>query len=211
MATEVIRIAVVDDHTLFREGLVSLLTKGSQRFQVIWQASSGVEFLEKLEEDFPEVVLMDISMPVMDGIEATTRAVSLYSGIRIIALSMYGEQEYYLKMIQAGAKGFLRKDSDIEEVAQTILKVSQGENCFSQEMLYSLVTQPPVIRDEILSEREIQILGLICHGLSAAEIAKQLFLSKRTVEKHRANILDKTRCRNTANLVAWAMKNNYGT
>jgi len=211
MATEVIRIAVVDDHTLFREGLVSLLTKGSQRFQVIWQASSGVEFLEKLEEDFPEVVLMDISMPVMDGIEATTRAVSLYSGIRIIALSMYGEQEYYLKMIQAGAKGFLRKDSDIEEVAQTILKVSQGENCFSQEMLYSLVTQPPVMRDEILSEREIQILGLICHGLSAAEIAKQLFLSKRTVEKHRANILDKTRCRNTANLVAWAMKNNYGT
>ncbi|HNZ68510.1 MAG: response regulator transcription factor [Prolixibacteraceae bacterium] len=211
MATEVIRIAVVDDHTLFREGLVSLLTRGSQRFQVIWQASSGVEFLEKLEEDFPEVVLMDISMPVMDGIEATTRAVSLYSGIRIIALSMYGEQEYYLKMIQAGAKGFLRKDSDIEEVAQTILKVSQGENCFSQEMLYSLVTQPPVIRDEILSEREIQILGLICHGLSAAEIAKQLFLSKRTVEKHRANILDKTRCRNTANLVAWAMKNNYGT
>ncbi len=211
MATEVIRIAVVDDHTLFREGLVSLLTRGSQRFQVIWQASSGVEFLEKLEEDFPEVVLMDISMPVMDGIEATTRAVSLYSGIRIIALSMYGEQEYYLKMIQAGAKGFLRKDSDIEEVAQTILKVSQGENCFSQEMLYSLVTQPPVMRDEILSEREIQILGLICHGLSAAEIAKQLFLSKRTVEKHRANILDKTRCRNTANLVAWAMKNNYGT
>jgi len=89
MATEVIRIAVVDDHTLFREGLVSLLTRGSQRFQVIWQASSGVEFLEKLEEDFPEVVLMDISMPVMDGIEATTRAVSLYSGIRIIALSMY--------------------------------------------------------------------------------------------------------------------------
>ena len=204
-------IAVVDYHTLFREGLVSLLTRGSQRFQVIWQASSGVEFLEKLEEDFPEVVLMDISMPVMDGIEATTRAVSLYSGIRIIALSMYGEQEYYLKMIQAGAKGFLRKDSDIEEVAQTILKVSQGENCFSQEMLYSLVTQPPVMRDEILSEREIQILGLICHGLSAAEIAKQLFLSKRTVEKHRANILDKTRCRNTANLVAWAMKNNYGT
>ena len=211
MATEVIMIAVVDYHTLFREGLVSLLTRGSQRFQVIWQASSGVEFLEKLEEDFPEVVLMDISMPVMDGIEATTRAVSLYSGIRIIALSMYGEQEYYLKMIQAGAKGFLRKDSDIEEVAQTILKVSQGENCFSQEMLYSLVTQPPVMRDEILSEREIQILGLICHGLSAAEIAKQLFLSKRTVEKHRANILDKTRCRNTANLVAWAMKNNYGT
>ncbi len=153
---------------------------------------------------------MDISMPLMDGIEATLKATALYPCIRIIALSMYGEQEYYLKMIQAGAKGFLRKDSDIDEVAQTILKVKHGENCFSSEMLYTLVTKPPVVRDEILSDREIQILELICHGFSTGEIAGKLFLSKRTVEKHRANILDKTQCRNTANLVAWAMKHQYG-
>jgi len=208
---DITRIAVVDDHTLFREGLVSLLTKSSYRFQVIWQASSGVEFLEKLKEEFPDVVLMDISMPEMDGIEATIKASTLYPGIRIIALSMYGEQEYYLKMIQAGAKGFLRKDSDIGEVAQTILKVKNGSNCFSPEMLYTLVTKPPVVRDEILSEREIQILELICHGFSAGEIADKLFLSKRTVEKHRANILDKTQCRNSANLVAWAMKHHYAS
>jgi len=112
-------------------------------------------------------------------------------------------------MIQAGAKGFLRKDSDIDEVSQTIIRVMAGENCFSNEMLLSLVTQPPILRDEILSEREIQIVELICAGLPAGEIAEKLFLSKRTVEKHRANILEKTRCRNTANLVAWAMRNNY--
>ncbi|HNQ38534.1 MAG TPA: response regulator transcription factor [Prolixibacteraceae bacterium] len=209
MKSDEITLAVVDDHKLFREGLVSLLRKNTPQFRVLWEASSGTEFLQKLDSAVPDVVLMDISMPGMDGIEATSRALALYGSLRIVALSMYGEQEYYLKMIQAGAKGFLRKDSDIDEVSQTILRVMAGENCFSNEMLLSLVTQPPLLRDEILSEREIQIVELICAGLPAGEIAEKLFLSKRTVEKHRANILEKTRCRNTANLVAWAMRNNY--
>lgn len=204
-----IKIAVVDDHKLFREGLVSLLTRSNSRFRVIWEASDGKQFLEKLKTEFPDVILMDISMPEMDGIEATVQAIARYPEIRIIALSMYGEKEYYLKMIQAGVKGFLRKDSDIDEVIRTIDTVLEGGNCFSQEMLYSLVTQRPVIRDEILSDREIQIVELICYGYSAGEIADKLFLSKRTVEKHRANILDKTNCKNTAKLVAWAMKNNF--
>jgi len=205
----IIKIAVVDDHKLFREGLVSLLSKSNKQFKVIWEASDGKNFLEKLKTEFPDIVLMDISMPEMDGIEATITAIAHYPEIRIIALSMYGEREYYLKMIQAGVKGFLRKDSDIDEVIKTITKVHDGENCFSQEMLYSLVTQRPVIKDEILSDREVQIVELICYGFSAGEIADKLFLSKRTVEKHRANILDKTNCNNTAKLVAWAMKNNF--
>jgi DNA-binding NarL/FixJ family response regulator len=205
----IIKIAVVDDHKLFREGLVSLLSNSNDQFKVVWEACDGKNFLEKLKTEFPDIVLMDISMPEMDGIEATITAISQFPEIRIIALSMYGEKEYYLKMIQAGVKGFLRKDSDIDEVVKTITKVYEGENCFSQEMLYSLVTQRPVIKDEILSDREIQIVELICYGFSAAEIANKLFLSKRTVEKHRANILDKTNCNNTAKLVAWAMKNNF--
>jgi DNA-binding NarL/FixJ family response regulator len=205
-----IKIALVDDHKLFREGLVSLLLKSNNRFHVIWQASNGVEFLEKTAIEFPDVVLMDISMPEMDGIEATVAAIKRFPDIRIIALSMFGEREYYLKMIQAGVKGFLQKDSDIDEVVRVIIKVNGGENCFSQEMLYTLVTQRTVMKDEVLSEREIQIVELICFGLSASEIAEKLFLSKRTVEKHRANILDKTNCKNTAKLVAWAMKNNFG-
>jgi DNA-binding NarL/FixJ family response regulator len=205
----IIKIAVVDDHKLFREGLVSLLSKSNNRFKVVWEACDGKNFLEKLKTEFPDIVLMDISMPEMDGIEATITAIAQFPEIRIIALSMYGEKEYYLKMIQAGVKGFLRKDSDIDEVVKTITKVYEGENCFSQEMLYSLVTQRPVIKDEILSDREIQIVELICYGFSAGEIASKLFLSKRTVEKHRANILDKTNCNNTAKLVAWAMKNNF--
>ena len=205
---ENIRIAVVDDHKLFREGLVSLLAKTSPSFEIIWEASNGAEYLEKLRSTIPDIVLMDVSMPVMDGIEATITSLSLYPSLKIIALSMYGEKEYYLKMIHAGTRGFIRKDSDISEVTQAIYKVFQGDKYFSQDMLISLVTHPPVIRDEILSEREIQIVELICHGYSAIEIADKLFLSKRTVEKHRANILNKTHCRNTAKLVAWAMQNN---
>ncbi len=205
---EKITIAVVDDHALFREGLVSLLLKSDPCLDVIWEAANGAEFLEKLKTGVPDITLMDISMPVMDGIEATLSALSLYPSLRIVALSMYGEQEYYLKMIQAGVRGFIRKDSYITDVVHTIRKVYAGENCFSQEMLVSLVTHRPIIKDEILSERELQILELICHGYPAGEIAGKLFLSKRTVEKHRANILNKTQCRNTANLVAWAMKNN---
>ncbi len=205
---EKIKVAVVDDHTLFREGLVSLLAASDSRLEVIWQACNGAEYLEKLESGAPDVTLMDISMPVMDGIEATLTALARFPALRIIALSMYGEQEYYLKMIQAGVKGFLRKDSYIDEVVQAVIRVHRGESCFSQDMLVSLVTHRPVIKDEILSERELQILELICHGYPAGEIAGKLYLSKRTVEKHRANILNKTHCRNTANLVAWAMKNN---
>lgn len=204
-----IKIAVVDDHTLFREGLVTLLLKANPRFDVIWEACNGGEFLEKCKTNLPDIVLMDISMPGMDGVEATSGAVSAYPSIRIIALSMFGEQEYYLKMIQAGAKGFLRKDSDIDEVVRAVVRVYEGENCFSEDMLYSLVVQKQAPRQEILSEREIQILELICHGFSAVEIADKLFLSKRTVEKHRSNILEKTGCRNTARLVAWALKNNF--
>ncbi len=204
-----IRLAVVDDHTLFREGLVSLLKKGGGRFEVAWEACNGHEFLEKIAQDLPDVVLMDISMPVMDGVEATQTALTRFPELRIVALSMFGEQEYYLKMIQAGARGFLRKDSDIDEVAEVICKVYNGVNCFSQEMLYSLVTHRPEMSGAVLSEREIQILEWICRGLSAHEIADKLCLSRRTVEKHRANILEKTNCRNTAQLVVYAMKNKF--
>lgn len=204
-----IRLAVVDDHTLFREGLVSLLKKGGGRFEVAWEACNGREFLEKIAQDLPDVILMDILMPVMDGVEATQTALARFPELRIVALSMFGEQEYYLKMIQAGAKGFLRKDSDIDEVAEVICKVYNGVNCFSQEMLYSLVTHRPEMSGAVLSEREIQILEWICRGLSAHEIADKLCLSRRTVEKHRANILEKTNCRNTAQLVVYAMKNKF--
>lgn len=204
---------LVDDHTLFRNGLKMLINK-SFGFEVCSEASNGVEFLDKLENNQPDVVLLDISMPEMDGTEATRIALERYPRLQIITLSMYGEEDYYFKMVSFGVKGFLLKNSDISEVLDALRNVCNGGNHFSAELLSNLrmslretkETQKFKLIDEI-SEREKEILVLICKGMSNQEIADSLFISKRTVDKHRANILAKTTCKNTANLVVYAIKN----
>jgi len=154
---------------------------------------------------------MDINMPEMDGIEATREGLKLNPDIKIIALSMYGEEEYYYKMVDAGAKGFVLKDSDISEVKDAILTVSRGGSYFSQELLYHVIlkfkNRESESKSASLSKREKEILLKICEGLSNQEIAESLFISKRTVDKHRANLLDKTNSKNTASLILFAIKN----
>jgi len=154
---------------------------------------------------------MDINMPEMDGIEATRKALRINPEIDIIALSMYGEEEYYYKMVDAGAKGFLLKDSDISEVKDAIISVRRGGNYFSQELLYHVIQKIKNREYESktanLSKREKEILFKICEGLSNQEIAETLFISKRTVDKHRANLLGKTNSKNTASLILFAIKN----
>jgi DNA-binding NarL/FixJ family response regulator len=207
----VINIVIVDDHSLFRNGMKLLLnTTGS--FNVIAEPSNGKDFMALLDTTSPDVVLMDINMPEMDGIEATTRALEKCPGIKIICLSMYGEEEYYYKMIEAGVSGFLLKNSDINEVKTAIETVYKGGKFFSQELLYNVVkniktTQTNQELLENLSDREIEVLKQICIGLSNQEIADILHISKRTVDKHRANLLDKTNSKNTAHLVMYAIKN----
>jgi DNA-binding NarL/FixJ family response regulator len=206
-----ISIIIVDDHSLFRNGL-KLLLSNAGNFVVLAEASNGKEFVDMLGSLSPEIVLMDISMPVMDGIEATTLALSMNPNIKIICLSMYGEEEYYYKMIEAGVSGFLLKNSDINEVQNAINTVYEGGKYFSQELLYSVVrniktTQTNHEAVESLSEREMEVLKQICIGLSNQEISEILHISKRTVDKHRANLLDKTNSKNTAHLVMYAIKN----
>jgi DNA-binding NarL/FixJ family response regulator len=208
---ENIKLAIVDDHTLFRNGLKLLLSKSaSNLIGDIFEATNGVEFLNLIENQNIDIVLMDISMPEMDGIEATEKALEKNSNLRIIALTMFNDDDYYLKMIQAGVKGFLLKESDIQEVVYVIKTVHQGNSFFPVDILCKLLkAKEQMIPDgEALSERELEILQLISEGLSNSEIAQKLYLSKRTVDKHRSNILMKTNCKNTANLVMYAVKNN---
>jgi len=204
-----ISVIVVDDHQLFREGL-KLLLNVIPEIGEIYQASDGIEFLKILEEVTPDIVLMDIDMPKMDGIEATRKALDRYPDLKVIALSMFGDDEYYMKMIEAGAKGFIVKNSDIEIVEQAISKVMDGQNYFSSDVMATLVMHLNQRKNEELknelSERESEILYLICKGFSNQEIADSLFLSKRTVDKHRENILFKTNSKNTASLVLYALK-----
>ncbi|HRR94344.1 MAG TPA: response regulator transcription factor [Bacteroidales bacterium] len=204
------RIIIVDDHHLFRNGL-RLLIEAFPEFEITGEASNGREFLEIIRSTPADVVLMDINMPETDGVEATRAVMKIRPDIHVIALSMYGEEDYYYRMTEAGAKGFLLKDSDISEVRDAILTVQKGGSYFSQELLHNVIQKIKHRESETkvanLSKREKEILLKICEGLSNQEIAEALFISKRTVDKHRANLLDKTNARNTASLILYAIKN----
>jgi len=205
------KIIIVDDHTLFRNGL-RILLNNLENYRVIGEAANGRQFLNLLETEVPDLVLLDINMPVMDGIEAATIAHEKYPDLKIITLSMYGEEDYYYKMVNAGVKGFVLKNSDIKEVKTALDVVYDGGSFFSSELLQNLVNslkssaKSKETHNE-LSEREMEILILICQGLSNQEIGDKLFISKRTVDKHRANILEKSDSKNTAQLVVYAIRN----
>ncbi len=206
-----IAVIIVDDHTLFRNGL-KILLDNFENIKIVGEASDGKEYLDKIHTIKADIVLMDINMPVMDGIEATKKSLVKFPDLKIIALSMYGDAEYYYKMIDAGVKGFLLKNSDIKEVVDAIEKVNIGENYFSQELLYNVVKNiNPIEKTKKqkvkLSKREIEVLKQICKGLSNQEIADVLSISKRTVDKHRANLLSKTLSKNTASLVMYSIEN----
>jgi DNA-binding NarL/FixJ family response regulator len=208
---DVIRVVLADDHTLFRNGLKMLLS-GYSDIQVVGEASDGEMLLNLLSRTATDVVLLDIEMPIINGFEATGYIKEHYPGVNIISLSMYGEEEYYYRMIEAGARGFLLKSSEINEVITAIHKVCKGSTYFSSEILYNVVkninTTGKVDNSKLhLSDREKEVLELICKGMSNQEIADSLFISKRTVEKHRASLLSKTNTKNTAQLVMYAIEN----
>ena len=199
------KIILVDDHSLFRNGLRGLLA-AHPGYEVVGEAASGEEFLAMLPALAADVAFMDIAMPGMAGDEATVQALGLQPDLKIITLSMYGEEVYYTRMMTAGAKGFLLKDSDFSEVIEAIDTVSAGGSYICHELLVQLTgrlhtpqrAQSLLDGGEELSSRE--------QAVSNQDIADELFISKRTVDKHRANILEKTGCKNTANLVVYAIK-----
>lgn len=206
-----IKVILADDHNLFRNGL-KLLLSGHDRIRVVAEASDGEQLLELLHITPADVVLIDIEMPVMNGIEATRAIVELFPAIKLISLSMYGEEEYYYRMIEAGVKGFILKSSEITEVIKAIEMVAEGNTYFSSDVLYNVVKNIKNVSHLpknllTLSSRECEVLEQICKGLSNQEIADVLFISKRTVEKHRASLLSKTNTKNTAQLVMHAIEN----
>ena len=214
-----IRIALVDDHSLFRKGLKVLLSSRKD-FSVVVDAGSGEEFLSLLGEARPDVVFMDYAMPEMNGAETTRRALELLPDLKVITLSMFGDNAYYSQMMSSGAKGFLLKDSEFSEVVEAVETVYGGGTYFSASLLESLSHSmrsagaagrqgDDIAESDRLSEREIEVLVAICQGLSTQEIADKMFISKRTVDKHRANILDKSGCKNTASLVVYAIRNGF--
>lgn len=202
-----ISVAIVDDHQLFRNGL-KFIIENEEDMEVVIEASNGKQFLDYLENLKPDVVLMDINMPEMDGVETTRRALEKYPDLHIIILSMYDDVEYYNTMIDLGVKGFILKDIDNDELASALRRVYNGGSYFSQELLLSLIKNKPAEQGIDLTRREKEVLELICKGYSNQQISEELFISQRTVERHRSSLLFKTNSKNSVSLVVFAIKNN---
>ncbi|MFA5418884.1 MAG: response regulator transcription factor [Bacteroidales bacterium] len=202
-------ILIVDDHTLFRNGL-KLLLKHYAPENVIIESENGEEAVSRSMQTIPDIILMDINMPVMNGIEATRKILQTHPDACIIALTMHGDESYYHQMIDAGAKGFLMKNSKPDEVLTAMERVCAGKHYFPEEILYSVIRKMNKDDQESgtvqFSTREKEVMLLICKGLSNHEIGKELFISKRTVDNHRASLLEKTQSKNTAQLVIYAIK-----
>lgn len=209
-----IRVVVTDDHTIIRDGIKSLLER-DQGLVVVGEASNGNELLELLAHTPADVVLMDINMPHMDGIAATRQVLKLYPDTKVIALSMLNNMPVVEKMIQSGASGYLLKTSSKEELSSAIQLVASGTTYICSDLSLAMLnksaspgkpTEATASRGSILSKRELEVLALIAEGYTNAAIAEKLFTSKRTIETHRQNIIEKTQTKNTANLIKYAIQ-----
>lgn len=210
-----LNLVLVDDHTLFRDGLKYVLNQVDY-INVVGEASNGREYLELLDKTVPDITLMDIAMPGMNGVEATREAIKKNPNLKIIALTMFDDEKYYYDILHAGAKGFVLKDSDSEVLLSAILSIAKGENYFSNEVLLKVIRSytnfaEPVdkgaVKKSELTAREVQILKMICNGQTNKEIAETLSLNQRTVEGIRGSLLNKTKTTNSLNLVLYAIEN----
>jgi DNA-binding NarL/FixJ family response regulator len=206
-----LKIFIVDDHEFFRSGLKMVINR-LKYAKVTGEAANGKEFLDLLSKNEPDIVLIDIQMPSMNGIEATRLALEEFPDLKIVALTMFDDEEYVQSMIDAGAKGFLLKNITREVLDQALQAVQSGKNYYSPELweffTKKVVREPRQEEDEIqFTRREKEILQLICDGLNNKEIADSLFISERTVVGHKSNLLAKTNCKSSVGLLSYAIKN----
>ena len=209
-------IVLVDDHLIFRQGLKSLITFENIG-TVISEASDGIEFLNLLTISPPDLVIMDIEMPVLNGLEATRQAILANPDLKILILTMLNDKTNYQELVNAGAMGFVLKTSGKQDFEKAIQAISLGGNYFSSEILRQIIVQQhqntstntstPNTSNAQFTARENEVLQLLCKGLSVTEIADKLFLSAKTIESHRSTLLKKTNSKNTINLILFAFKN----
>jgi len=205
---EIISVIIADDHIIFRKGLATILNE-IPSVKVVAETSNGHELLDVLKTKSADVILMDIKMPGMDGIEATKKVKNKYPETQIIALTMHEEIGYFNKMIEAGASGFLLKNTNKDQLEKAIYAVFAGDNYFAEEFVISVNKPIPsqVVVNVNLSQREKEILDYICKGFSNSEIARSLGLSQRTIDGHRSRLFEKTGAKNAPHLVLFAVKN----
>jgi two-component system response regulator NreC len=212
-----IKIFLADDHELIRTGIRNLL--GSNKdFQIVGESGDGEETIRKVRDVKPDVVVIDISMPGMSGIEVTKHLREKFPAVKVLVLTMHENVEYVYQIFKSGAGGYLLKNAGKEEITSAIYAVARGEKFFSprvSELMISGYMKQAERRDSqspdsTLTKREEEILRLIAKGLNNQQISSQLFISPRTVDTHRTNIMQKLDIHDAANLVRYALENGYG-
>jgi DNA-binding NarL/FixJ family response regulator len=207
------QVLIVEDHTILREGLRSLLS-GHTDFEIIGEATDGREAIRTVEKLQPDIVLMDLSMPRMDGIEAIREIKRHSPKIKILALTVHKTEEYILATLEAGAEGYLLKDTTHTELIKAMQTILQGNRYLCPSISDQIIegylqgrkTNKPQSVYDTLTPREKEILKLIGEGYKNKEIAGQLFISIKTVEKHRSNLMEKLQLHNSAAVTSYAMK-----
>lgn len=205
-----IKLIIADDHELFRKGLAELLRKHGG-IKIVKSVADGLEFMALVNSPFEaDIVLLDITMPNMDGFQVLKELKNSNSDIKPIVISMHNDGNYIAKCAKMGAYGYLLKNTDEDELILAIRTVGNGKKYFgaeiSEKMINFMSTQS--ISENVLSNKETEVLGLIAKGLTTKEIAAKLFVSSRTIETHRANILKKLEVKNSAELIKKATKMN---
>lgn len=215
---KIIRIAIADDHQLFRAGIIMILRE-DPNFLIVQQASNGEELLNGIIDSRPDVILLDLEMPVLSGRETLLEIHKINPDIRVLILTMHNNEAFILQMMELGANGYLIKNTDPDEVVQAIYKVVQSEYYFSDKvslaMLQRMSNTEVELRNQLteqeLSKREIEVLLLICQERTTVEIGEALFLSPKTIEGYRKVLMDKTGAKNMAGLVLFAVRHGLYT
>ncbi len=213
-----IKIAIADDYKIYRDGLKVGLS-ADEKLEVISEADNGEDLLKLIEVNTPDVIIMDLKMPIMDGMEATTIVRKKYPHVKVLVVTMYDDDKFIIHMMENGANGYLLKNADPDEIIKSIYSVYENGYYFNdlvnKALLKKLVLKnnlkPSFNQNVELTERELQVLKLICEEKTAAEIAKEIFLSPRSVEGIRQRLIEKVGVRNTAGLVMFAVKSGIAT
>ena len=208
-----VRILIAEDHTIVRKGLCSIL-KNEKDIDVIGEAENGKEAIKKVEELTPDVVVMDISMPLLNGLEATRQIKKRFPEVKVLILTVHSNEEYILEILKAGASGYLVKKAAPEELVAAIHAVSRGNSFLSPSVSKSVIkkflqvagAEAGLEKSSLLTEREREVLQLIAEGYSTRKIAELLFISVKTVEAHRSHIMEKLDLHNIADLTRYAIR-----
>lgn len=207
-----ISVIIADDHQMFIDGIKSLL-EHQENIAISGEAKNGEEVIELLEKQQADIILMDINMPELNGVDATKIIHKKFPNVKVLMLTMHNTKEYIAQMVAAGASGYILKNTGKEELIMAIEALYRGENYYSKEVTARIMESMKPKREQNfvgeveLTDREKEVLKLIVQELTTTEIAEKLFISHHTVETHRKNLISKLNVKNTAGLVKYAFQN----